>query len=231
MPAITTRPLQRLTFAIAIGAALLLLCTGCISYTVGMGAETTPVGETSSSTSLNIVPGTLKESSQSTPTRRPSVDTEVRYGLSPRTDIGFRLATYSGVIATWKHQLTRPDSSRMIENRPRTSIMLGGGLINGAEHAAWEVTLISSGAWSTAGQLYGAVRATQAVAVTGTARKDDPVVGTVIGYLLGTRESSFGPELGVYYDRSALGINTRRILVIPSIVVRSEGINLFGWRR
>ena len=100
MPAITTRPLQRLTFAIAIGAALLLLCTGCISYTVGMGAETTPVGETSSSTSLNIVPGTLKESSQSTPTRRPSVDTEVRYGLSPRTDIGFRLATYSGVIAT-----------------------------------------------------------------------------------------------------------------------------------
>ena len=44
-----------------------------------------------------------------------------------------------------------------------------------------------------------------------------------------------GPESGravpLADDRSALGINTRRILVIPSIVVRSEGINLFGWRR
>ena len=100
MPATAPCLFQRLTFAVAICTAILLLCTGCISYTVGMGAETTPVGETSSRTSLNIVPGTLKESSQSTPTRRPSVDTEVRYGLSPRTDIGFRLATYSGVIAT-----------------------------------------------------------------------------------------------------------------------------------
>ena len=57
------------------------------------------------------------------------------------------------------------------------------------------------------------------------------MIGTVIRYLLGTRESSFGRELGGYCDRSAHGINTRRILVIPSIVARSEGINLFGWRR
>ena len=231
MSATTPSQFQRLTFATASCAAILLLCTGCISYTVGMGAETTAPGETSSSTSLNVVPGTLKESGGTTPTRRPSVDTEIRYGLNPRTDIGFRLATYSGVIATWKRQITRPDSSRMIENRPRTSIMLGGGLINGGEHAAWEATLISSGAWSTAGQFYGAARATQAVAVTGTARRDDPVFGLAIGYLLGTRESSIGPELGVYYDRSALGVNTNRILVIPSIVVRSEGIHLFGWNR
>ena len=231
MPATAPRPLQRVTLAIAIGTAIAVLCSGCISYTVGMGAETTPMGETSSSTSLNMVPGTLKESAGTTPTRRPSVDTEVRYGLSPRTDIGFRLATYSGVIATWKRQLSRPDSSKMIENRARTALMIGGGLINGAEHAAWEVTLIQSGPWSAAGQPYGAVRATQAVAVTGTAGKDDPVFGMVFGYLLGNRERSFGPELGVYYDRSALGLNTNRILVIPSIVVRTEGINLFGWRR
>jgi hypothetical protein len=136
MPVIAPRPLQRVTFAFAIGTAIAVLCSGCISYTVGMGAETTPMGETSSSTSLNMVPGTLKESAGTAPTRRPSVDTEVRYGLSPRTDIGFRLATYSGLIATWKHQLSRPDSSKMIENRARTAFMVGGGLINGAEHAA-----------------------------------------------------------------------------------------------
>ena len=228
MRTIRSNSLQRGTLAAAICAAITLLCTGCISYTVGMGAETTAPGETSSSTSLNIVPGTLKDSLGGGPTRRPSLDTEIRYGLDERTDIGFRLATYSGVIATWKRQLSRPDSSRVIENRPRTSIMLGGGLINAGEHAAWEATLISSGRWTTAGQMYGAIRATQAVAVTGSARKDDPVIGAVLGYLLGTRESSFGPELGVYYDRSALGINTTRILVIPSIVMRRKGLPGFG---
>ncbi len=201
-------------------APLCALLTGCISYTVGQGAETAPVGKRLSSSSVNVVPGTLDDS---TPTRRPSIDTEVRYGVDPRTDIGFRIATWSGFMVTWKRQLTRADSSAVQENRARTSIMLGGGVLNMGEHAAFEATLIRSGKWTQQGQLYGAIRVVQVVPITNTARSDDPVIGASVGYLIGNHEYSVGPELGVYYDRSVLGLNTNRILVIPSVVVRSTG--------
>ncbi|MES3035431.1 MAG: hypothetical protein V4813_15635 [Gemmatimonadota bacterium] len=213
---------SRLVAPLALLACSLL--TGCISYTVGQGAETAPKGERTSSSSISVVPGTLDDS---LPTRRPSVDTEVRYGVGPRTDIGFRLATWSGFMATWKQQLTRADTSARPENRARTSIMLGGGILNMGEHAGLEATLISSGRWSQYGQLYGAIRAVQVIPITRTAIRDDPVVGASIGYLLGDRDYSIGPEIGVYYDRSVLGLNTNRVLVIPSIVVRREGVSGF----
>jgi hypothetical protein len=205
--------------------AICALLTGCISYTVGQGAETASVGKQVYSSSVSVVPGTLDDS---TPTRRPSVDTELRYGVNPRTDIGLRIATWSGFMVTWKRQLTRADSSTKQENRARTSIMLGGGVLNMGEHAGLEATLISSGKWSQYGQLYGAIRAVQVIPITSTARSDDPVIGAAVGYLLGNREYSIGPELGVYYDRSVLGLNTNRILVIPSVVVR--GTSRRGFR-
>lgn len=200
------------------------LLTGCISYTVGQGAETAPQGERVSSSSVSVVPGTLNDE---IPTRRPSVDTEIRQGVGPRTDIGFRIATWSGFMVTWKRQLTRADSSARQENRPRTSIMLGGGILNLGEHAGLEATLLSSGKWSQFGQLYGAIRAVQVIPITRTARQDDPVIGASVGYLIGDRAYSIGPELGVYYDRSVLGLNTNRILVIPSVVVRRTGVRGF----
>jgi hypothetical protein len=171
---------------------------------------------------VNVVPGTIDDS---LPLRRPSVDTEIRYGLDDRTDVGIRLATWSGVMATYKRQLTRADTSDRVENRARTSIMLGGGILNMGEHAGVEATLITSGRWTQLGQLYGAVRVMQVLPISRTARQDDPVIGTSIGYLVGDREYSIGPELGVYYDRSVLGLNSSRVLVIPSVVVRASGLN------
>jgi hypothetical protein len=204
--------------------ALPLLLTGCISYTVGQGAETTPPTEQATSSSINWVPGTLGDKENTRRTSRPSVDTDVRFGLDEKTDLGFRIATYTGFVVTWKRQLTRADTSETPENRPRTSIMLGGGILNAGEHAGFEATLITSSRWSTAGQWYGAVRAIQVAPITATARRDDPVVGFTIGHLFGDRNSSTGPEIGVYYDRSVLGLNTNRILVIPGWVVRCQGI-------
>ena len=208
-------------------ASLLLIAgmlTGCISYTVGQGAETAAVGKRVSSSSINMVPGTLDDS---TPLRRPSVDTEFRFGLDERTDVGFRIATWSGFMATWKRQLTRADSSSRVENRARTSIMLGGGILNLGEHAGLEATLISSGKWTKTGQPYGAIRVAHVLPISRTARRDDPVVGAAFGFLIGDRDYSIGPELGVYYDRSVLGLNSSRILVIPSVVMRAGGMRGF----
>ncbi len=223
--------LARVFIATRLTCLVPLLFSGCISYTVGQGADTTPQGERSVSSSLNLVPGTLSNSDSSASTRRPSVDTDIRFGVDDRTDVGFRIATYSGFMLTWKRQLTAPDSSKFIENRARTSIMLGGGLLNAGEHAGLEATLISSSKWSAAGQWYGAVRAIQVFPITNSARSDDPVIGLSVGHLFGDRNKSMGPEIGVYYDRSTLGLNTRRILVIPSFVVRGQSLPWFGRQR
>ncbi len=211
-------------------AAPLSLLTGCISYSVGMGAETTAPNEQATSSIINLVPGTIKDMSGTQPTRRPSVDTDIRFGIDDRTDLGFRIATWSGFMLTWKRQLTRADTSATPENRSRTALMLGGGLINAGEHAGFEATLITSGKWTSAGQSYGALRAIQVAPLSPSARQDDPVVGLVFGHLFGDRNSSFGPEIGVYYDRSVLGLNTSRMLVIPSWVVRRNGVPGF-WKR
>jgi hypothetical protein len=216
---------------LCIATAGFSVLSGCISYTVGMGAETTPMGERSITNSANVVPGTLNNSAGTVPTRRPSADTDFRFGVDERTDIGFRVATYSGFMLTWKRQLTAVDSSATPENRRRTALMLGGGLLNLGEHAGFEATLITSGKWTSAGQWYGAVRAIQVIPLSPEAPHDDPVIGFSIGHLFGDRESSMGPELGVYYDRSALGLNTNRIIVVPSFVIRRGGIRGFRTRR
>ena len=222
---------KRILRTTCIGAAVLSLLTGCISYTVGMGAETTPVGERSTTSSVNVVPGTIKDMSNTVPTRRPSIDTDIRFGIDERTDIGFRVATYSGFMLTWKRQLSAVDSTSTPENRRRTALMLGGGLLNLGEHAGFEATLITSGKWTSAGQWYGALRAIQVVPLSREAPQDDPVVGFSIGHLFGDRNKSIGPEIGVYYDRSVLGLNTNRIIVVPSIVIRRGGIPGFGGRK
>ncbi|MDZ7631419.1 MAG: hypothetical protein U5K74_08745 [Gemmatimonadaceae bacterium] len=65
-------PILRSVRPSRLSAIILLLSlplTGCISYTVGQGAETTAVGERAYSSSLNLVPGTLSDLENSASTR------------------------------------------------------------------------------------------------------------------------------------------------------------------
>ena len=223
-------PLLRGTIA-GVTWVLPMFLTGCISYTVGQGAETAPIGERTASSSVAWVPGTIGDRENRVRTTRPSLDSEVRFGVDEQTDIGFRVASYTGFMVTWKRQLNRPDVAAEPENRARMAVMLGAGLLNAAEHAGFEATLIGSSKWSSSGQWYGALRAIQVAPLSSTAKQDDPAVGISIGHLFGDQQSSFGPELGVYYDRSVLGLNSSRILVVPSFVLRRGGVARRGRRR
>ena len=80
-----------------------VLLAGCISYTVGQGAETKPQGERSFGSTVNLVPGTLRDGTTSAPTRRPSVDTDFRFGLDDRSDVSFRIAAYMLGISRVAH--------------------------------------------------------------------------------------------------------------------------------
>jgi hypothetical protein len=220
MPRCTSRSQRTLALALLTGAAVVL--AGCVSYTIGQGAGTVAPGERTLTSTMNVVPGTLKANGTTeTPTRRPSMDSEVRYGLSDRSDLGLRVATMSGAIVTYKRQLLNPAAAPRIGDRWRVATSVGAGVINLAEHGAAEATLIVSSPWGRTGQSYGGVRAIHTVPLNATARRDDPVAGVALGHLFGDTDEHVGVELGVYYDRSVLGLNSNRVLLIPSIVWRN----------
>jgi hypothetical protein len=51
---------------------------------------------------------------------------------------------------------------------------------------------------------------------------------TFLGLRVGTEQLRVSPEVGVYYDRSALGVRSRDVIVVLALVVHgSELIRVF----
>ncbi len=51
---------------------------------------------------------------------------------------------------------------------------------------------------------------------------DEPSLGGFLGLRIGRPDIAVSPEVAVYYDRSALGIRDRNIIVVPAIAVHGE---------
>lgn len=198
-----------------ISAVLVLpLVVGCLPYTVGTTAQTVPAGETTRTGIVYYIPDAvdLKNDSVSGPMR--GTDLEIRYGLSDKSDIGFRVPSYSGAVFTYKRRLAgspAPDSAAV-------SVMTGGGFVNFGEHAETEVTLMASGRES-GGVLtpYGGLRVMQVLPLSRTAVHDTPTAGGYIGMRLRFGDVDVTPELGVYYDKSALGIRSTNYIIVPGV--------------
>jgi hypothetical protein len=51
---------------------------------------------------------------------------------------------------------------------------------------------------------------------------DTPTLGLFGGVRLGSGRRGFSPELGIYYDRSALGLRSSNIIVVPSVTLHAR---------
>lgn len=199
----------------SIPAALVLpLLVGCLPYTVGSTAQTVPEGETTRTGIVYYIPDAvdLKNDSVAGPMR--GTDFEIRYGLSEKSDIGFRVPSYSGAVFTYKRRLAgsaSPDSAAF-------SVMTGGGFVNFGEHAEVELTVMASGR-QTAGILtpYGGLRVMQVAPMSREAVHDTPTAGGYVGMRLRFGDVDVSPELGVYYDKSALGIRPTNYIIVPGV--------------
>ncbi len=147
----------------------------------------------------------------------PGFDLEQRFGLDDRSDFGIRSQTMSGVIGTYKRRLTA-----VIDGG--TAIMLGGGFVNGAQHAHGEVTLITSGREGGQVTPYGGIRALQVVPLSSVAVSDSPTIGGFGGIRLGQRDAGVSLELGVFYDRSALKLRRGDVVIVPAINVHGASL-------
>jgi hypothetical protein len=203
-----------MTLRSILAALALPLIAGCLPYTVGTTAQTVPEGETTRTGIVYYIPDAidLKNDSVAGPMR--GTDLEIRYGLSDKSDIGFRVPAYSGAVFTYKRRLTgsaNPDSAAI-------SVMTGGGFVNFGEHAEGELTVMASG--RQAGGVvtpYGGVRVMQVLPMSRTAVHDSPTAGGYVGMRLRFGDVDVSPELGVYYDRSALGIRPTNYIIVPGV--------------
>jgi hypothetical protein len=190
-----------------------LLTTGCTPYAVHTSAQPLLKGENTSGTIFTVVPGGARID-DSTSRAMPSLDWEKRMGLDDRSDVGLRINSFSGAIVTYKRRLDGKTSEQGVA----TSLMVGAGFVNVGEHAHGEITLVTSATDSGRTVIpYGGVRAIQIVPLSTTAVHDKPTIGVFGGTRLGSREGGISVELGVFYDRSALGLRRNDVVFVPSI--------------
>lgn len=207
--------MPRATRQVVAAATLTLLpLTACLPYTVGTSAQTVPARETTHSTSYYFVPNAFKQPEDSVGTPMGGADYEWRHGLDAWSDVAFRLLP-GGVTSTYKRRFGT-DTSHAIGAR---AFSVGAGVVNWGEHFLMEGTLMASGREDAAITPYGGVRAMHVVPMTKGAVSDRPTVGAFAGAQIGSRWFSMRPELGVFYDHSALGVRESNVIFVPAITL------------
>jgi hypothetical protein len=202
-----------MTFRSTLIPVALIVLTGCLPYTVGSTAQTLAPDTTRRTAMVYFIPDAVDltgDDSITAPMR--GVDIEYRRGLSDRSDIGLRFPSGSGAVVTYKRRLagtSAPESGAV-------SLMTGGGFVNFAEHGEIEVTMMASGKESNSVTPYGGLRAMQVIPLSRSAVHDQPTAGGFIGMRVLFGDLEVKPELGVYYDPSALGIRSTNYILVPA---------------
>ena len=202
-----------------LAALTIALASGCLPYTVGSTAATVPDGEWVPSGNLYFIPNAIETPFDSVSGALVGVDAEARFGLSPRSDVGIRIPSYSGIVISYKRRLgTRSD------NRPNFAALVGAGVVNLASHAYVEATLIASASESNRLTPYGGVRIMQVVPIQRGAVSDSPTAGGFFGMRVGTTTRGISPEIGIYYDRSALGLRKNTVIFVPAVTLHGADL-------
>ena len=198
-----------------LAATLVLLpLAACLPYTVGTSAQTVPANESRHSASYYFIPNAIKEPDDTVAVPLSGVDYEWRHGLDTQSDVAFRLLP-GGVTASYKHRFG-PDTSHAGSAR---AFAIGGGIVNGGEHALVEATLMASGREDGPMNPYYGVRAIQVIPITAGAVSDRPTIGVFGGLQIGNQWFSVRPELGVFYDHSALGVRQGDVIIVPALTL------------
>ena len=143
------------------------------------------------------------------------IDREWRHGLSERSDFGVRLTSGLGAVVNYKRRLRDADGGG-----PAMAYIVGTGVVNAGEHAHFEATLVASGDERKSVVPFGGLRAMQVAPITAGAPSDSPTIGAFGGVQLGDGGFTVRPELGVFYDRSTLGVRSTNFIVVPAVTIQ-----------
>ena len=200
---------------VAATPVLFVASTACLPYTVGSTAQTVPALQTTRSTSWYFIPNAIKVPGDSIAGPLAGTNLEYRRGLDARSDFGLRLLP-GGATADYKRRL----NSDLSGSGTAFAYSAGGGIVNAGEHLLLQATLIASGREDASLVPYGGVRAMHVVPISQGAVTDKPTLGVFGGVQIGDAEFAIRPELGVFYDHSALGLRSSDLIFVPAITLR-----------
>lgn len=193
------------------------LTTGCIPYAVGSTARTVPAGDDVRTTTAFIIPNGVENKGDSVAATIPGLDSEVRFGIDDRSDWGVRVPSWSGVVVNYKRRLDAVPATAAADTGVALSLMTGGGLVNWGQHAHFELSFLASGREDRKAVPYGGLRVMQVLPLNSSAPSDRPTAGAFLGWRIGSRTLGVAPEVGVFYDHSALHIRRGDVVVVPSV--------------
>ena len=201
----------------AASAIAMLLTTACLPYTVASTARTAAPGHVTQTSIAYLIPNGIDIVRDQPPVAMPGVDYEARYGLDERSDIGVRVPSYSGAVVTYKRRLSGDENERTAA----TAVMAGAGVVNWGQHAHAELTFLASApeSWSGGVAPYGGLRVMQVAPIERHATHDTPTAGGFLGLRMGNHLHGISPEVGVYYDHSALGLRHGNLIVVPALAI------------
>ena len=198
------------------------LAAACIPYSVITTAEPAPRGERQTTLAVSAMPSvSLLDSTRGT--NFTIVEGVTRIGLDSVSDVGFR-AGGGGITMSYKRLLTRRDEPALI------AIMPGFGFVNMAQHAHFELTVLASrrsspdrpGGRERTIVPYGGLRIMQVAPLHEDAVHDRPTAGGFVGVRLGRPTFGVSPEVGIFYDHSALGVRESNVVVVPTLAFHGD---------
>lgn len=194
----------------------------CIPYSVGSTARTVPAGKHTRSSTAFVIPNGFEAKGDTAAATMPGLDTELRYGIDDRSDFGVRIPSWSGVVVNYKRRLDAKPVAAAADTGTAVSLLAGGGFVNWGQHAEGELSLLVSAREDRSIVPYGGLRVIQVVPLSRDVPSDRPTAGGFLGLRLGNGETGITPELGIYYDHSALGIRRSDLIIVPSITFRGD---------
>ena len=201
---------------VAASPAILLTLNACLPYTVGSTARTVPAHETTRSTQWYYIPKAVRVPGDSNAGPLAGTNFEFRHGLDSRRDVGVLLMPASGVAVDFKQRI----DDDLTGTRTAISYSIGGGIVNGGEHVMMQATLIASGRVDASLVPYGGLRAIHVLPIAQGAVSDKPTIGAFGGFELGDADFTIRPELGVFYDHSALGLRRGDVIFVPALTLK-----------
>lgn len=207
--------------SVLLGASV---ATGCLPYAVGSTARTVPAGQKTRTTTAFIIPNGFENKTDSVAATIPGLDAEIRYGIDATSDFGVRIPSWSGVVVNYKRRLDDVPSSTRADSGIAVSALAGAGFVNWGQHLHFELSVLASGREDRKAVPYGGLRVMQIAPMSSSAVSDRPTAGAFLGWRIGSRELGIAPEIGVFYDHSALHIRHGDVIVVPSITFYGKGL-------
>jgi hypothetical protein len=183
---------------------------------MGSTARTVPAHQTTRSTQWYYIPNAVRIPGDSIAGPLAGSNLEFRHGLDSRTDVGILIMPASGVALDYKRRIDNDQTG----TRTAVSYSVGGGVVNGGEHVMMQASLVASGREDVPLVPYGGLRAIHVLPISAGAVSDRPTLGAFGGLQLGDADFTIRPELGVFYDHSALGLRRGDVIFVPAITLQ-----------